>query len=374
MKAQKEIQSSIGYFGGMDVLRFICATGVIFHHATQTLQEKGVTTKAAETLHYAGSFFLDVFFIISGFLISLILMKEHEKGTFSLKNFFMRRIIRIWPLYFLAVLLKIWIFPSISGMSFNMIKTNLIYACTFSINYQLIIQPVVKTYSILWSICIEEHIYLLLPFLLLLFKEKFRTLSYFLIITGVISWLCFFNMQTSGHFSYAYFVSSSYFYYFGLGMLIACIYNGTLPWKKFEQTLFKPIVQAIVFLIGFAFVFNMWGNHRSLILILIVTGIFGTYLVWASAQENFIFKFKPKLSKYLGNISYAMYISHIVTIAMAIAYFKKHAKHFSEIKFGWGLPLMALVLCIILSTILYYCFERPILKLKKKYTTVVNKE
>lgn len=374
MSAKKETQFSIGYFGGMDVLRFICATGVIFHHATLTLKDKGIATHAEEIHRHSGSFFLDVFFIISGFLISLILMKEYEAGTFSLKNFFMRRIIRIWPLYFLAVILKIWLIPSINGMSPNMIKTNLLYASTFTINFQLLFQEVVKTYTILWSICIEEHIYLLLPFLLLLFKQKFKVLSYFLIVTGLISWMYFIGVRSAGNYSSAYFVSTSYFYYFGLGMLIACIRNRNVPGIKLEQTIFKPLVQVIVCLIFFGFVFNKWGNHGSLFTTLLVTGLFGTYLVWASAQENFIFKLKPKLSKYLGNISYAMYVTHIVTIGLAMAFFKKKGIHFSEGAFGWGLPILATIICVAFSTLLYYAFERPILKLKKKFTTVVNKE
>ena len=356
------------------MLRFICAAGVIFHHATLTLRDKGVATQAEEIHRYSGSFFLDVFFIISGFLISLILMKEYEAGTFSLKNFFMRRIIRIWPLYFLAVILKIWLLPSLNGMSITAIKTNLLYACTFTINYQLIFNEIVKTYTILWSICIEEHIYLLLPFLLLLFKQKFRIVSYFLIVTGIISWLYFIDVPSKGNYSSAYFVSSSYFYYFGVGMLIACIRNGTIPGKLLEKTIFKPLVQVIVCLIFFGFVFNRWGNHGSLITVLLITGLFGGYLVWASAQENFILKLKPKLSKYLGNISYAMYVTHIITIGLAIAFFRKKGIHFSEGAFGWGLPILATVLCMAFSSLLYYCFERPILKLKKRFTTIENKE
>lgn len=358
----------------MDVLRFICAAGVIFHHATLTLKDKGVATHAEEFHRYSGSFFLDVFFIISGFLISLILMKEHEAGTFSMKNFFMRRIIRIWPLYFLAVILKIWLIPVANGMSITAIKTNLLYACTFSINFQLLFQEVVKTYTILWSICIEEHIYLLLPFLLLLFKQKFKMVSYFLIVTGFISWIYFIGVPSAGNYSSAYFVSSSYFYYFGLGILIACIRTRSIPGIKLEQTIFKPLVQIIVCLIFFGFVFNRWGNHNSLVTTLIITGLFGGYLVWASTQENFILKLKPNLSKYLGNISYAMYVTHIITIGLAIAFFKKKGIHFSEGAFGWGLPILATVLCMAFSSLLYYCFERPILKLKKRFTTVKNKE
>jgi peptidoglycan/LPS O-acetylase OafA/YrhL len=370
LKETKTKQFSIGYYGGLDVLRFICATGVIFHHATLMLKENGMMTQAESIHRISGSFFLDVFFIISGFLISIILMKELEAGTFSLKNFFMRRIIRIWPLYFLAVLIKIIILPSINGV---LIPANVLHAFTFTINFQLLFYEVVKTYTILWSICIEEHIYLLLPFLLLLFKKKFRTVTFFLIIVGIASWIGFAGVQFKGHYSSAYFMSTSYFYYFGIGMLLACIQNGKFPGKGIEKTLFKPLLQIIVMLVFFGFVFNGWGNHQTMWLTLLIFGLFGGYLVWASSQENFILKLKPKYARYLGNISYAMYISHIITIFIAMSVFKKKQIHFSELMYGWGLPIFATLLCIGLSTLLYYYFERPILKLKKKFTTVANK-
>jgi len=372
-KNRQEQTFSVGYFGGTDVLRFICATGVIFHHATQSLRNKDVITNSELIHRHSGEFFLDVFFIISGFLISLILMKEYETNTFSLKNFYMRRIIRIWPLYFLAVLVKIVIAPSMNGTPPGMIVTNLIHALTFSINFQLAFSEVVKTYTILWSICIEEHIYLLLPFLISVFKHKFKSLSIFLLITGVLSWMFFLSIPAKEGVSIPYFMSTSYFYYFGIGMLIACIRNGLIAGKKLETFLFRPLVQVVVMLVFFSYVFNFWGIQRMVALTLLMNGAFGGYLVWASTKENFIFMLKPKLSRYMGNISYAMYVSHVITIGAAIALFKKKHVPFSEGAWGWGLPLLAVLLCVGLSTLLYYYFERPILKFKNRFTSVANK-
>jgi peptidoglycan/LPS O-acetylase OafA/YrhL len=373
MKNTKEKQLSIGYFSGMDVLRFICATGVIFHHTTLSLKEKGIATQAESIHRFSGAFFLDVFFIISGFLISLILMKEYEAGNFSIKNFFMRRILRIWPLFFLAVLIKIFILPLLNGVPWDIIRTNLIYACTFTINFQLLLSHA-KTYTILWSICIEEHIYLLLPILVLVFQKKFRNLSWFFIVAGLISWVYFFRVPSRTGFSTAYFMSTSYFYYFGIGMLIACIHNGTIAGKNLENTLFKPLVQLVVMLLFFGFVFNGWGNHNSLIATLLFHGAFGGYLVWASTKENFILNMRPKFSRYFGNISYAMYISHVIIISLVIGISRKKGVHVNEALFGWGFPIIATLLTMALSSLLYYLYERPILKLKKRFTTVVNKE
>lgn len=362
---------SINYFKGIDVLRFICATGVIFHHTTSILNDKGFKTSAAFFHRNSGSFFLDVFFVISGFLISLILMKEYKLGTFSIKNFYLRRIIRIWPLYFLIVITKILIIPVFTEyIVWDNIKTNLIYASTFFVNYQLLLTSHPDTYTILWSICIEEHIYLLLPLFLFIFKGNFKFIGWFLVISGFISWAYFKGIISTSGFNTPYFVSSSYFLFFGIGTLIAWFHNHGTKLKL----LFFPPIQTLLLVIIMLFVFNIIPHPSSgLIKILLLYSITSCYLVWAATQDNFIIPVKIKFAKYLGNISYGMYITHIMIAAPTIKYFKKGGFEFSELLVGWGIPCITTLLTIALATLLYYSFERPILKFKKRFTTVQSK-
>ena len=370
MTKVKEHTSSITYFKGIDVLRFICAAGVIFHHTTSILNDKGIKTHAEFFNRYSGAFFLDVFFVISGFLISLILMKEYQQGTFSIKNFYLRRIIRIWPLYFLVVLVKAFIIPMIQHYPMEFIVKDLMYACSFSVNYQLLIENVTPAYTILWSICIEEHIYLLLPLLLFVFKGKFKWIGWFLVISGFISWAYFKGVPSVSGFNTPYFVSSSYFLFFGIGMLIAWFYSqGTKL-----TLLFLPPVQTILLIIMMLFVFNIIPQPTSgLFKILFMYGITSGYLVWAAAQPNFVIPAGTKFAKYLGNISYSMYITHIMIVTPIVKYFVRSDIKFSELLFGWGIPCITTLLTIAVATLLYYSFERPILKLKKRFTTVASK-
>lgn len=363
--------SSIHYFKGLDVLRFICATGVIFHHTTSILNEKGIATHAEYFHRHSGPFFLDVFFVISGFLISLILMKEYQQGTFSIKNFYARRIIRIWPLYFLIVITKILLIPVLTEyIVWDNIKTNLLYASSFAVNYQLLLTPQPDTYSILWSICIEEHIYLLLPLFLFIFKGKFKLIGWFLVISGFVSWAYFKGIPSISGYNTPYFVSSSYFLFFGIGTLIAWYHNQGVKFKL----LFFPPIQTLLLIIIALFVFNILPQPTSgLVKVLSVYMITCGYLVWAAAQDNFVIKTNTKLAKYLGNISYGMYITHIMIAAPIIKYFKKSDIKFSEWLFGWGIPCIVTLSTIALATLLYYSFERPILKLKKRFTTVETK-
>ncbi len=369
MVKKENSNASINYFKGIDVLRFICAAGVIFHHSTMLLYNKGFATKAELHHRFSGAFFLDVFFIISGFLISLIILREYQLGTFTIKNFYARRIIRIWPLYFLVVVIKVIIIPFAQHTPWELVKLNLLYACTFTVNFQLILETVEPAYTILWSICIEEHIYLLMPIFLFIFKGRFNIIGWILTICGFISWLYFKNIPSDSGYNTAYFVSSSYFYFFGLGTLIAFFYNQGIK----LEFLLNPLVQIIVLFMMFIVIFNFIPYNYSLGKSLLINGIFGSYLVWVAAQQKLIIKLSEKVSKYLGNISYGMYLIHIMIASYVIKLFKKSSLQFSELLCGWAIPIVTVIITITIATILYYFFERPILKYKKKFTTVESK-
>ncbi|MBC7862664.1 MAG: acyltransferase [Bacteroidia bacterium] len=369
--AVKETKLSIGYFPGLDVLRFICATGVIFHHVGQLLVDKGLIEKPVMIYEQCGSFFLDTFFIISGFLISSILIKETTAGKFSVKNFYLRRIIRIWPLYFLVVLATIVIIPHNKHIPAETIKTNLLYASGFAVNFQILMAQV-KTYTILWSVCIEEHIYLLLPLLLLIFRNNFKILSFVLIPAGFISWLYFGTVKSGSGLNTPYFVSTSYFYYFGLGSLLA-FYQDKFR-SGFFKTIFSKTAQWIFLVVLFLYVFNFFPHSLyKLPGVLIFSGFFGSYLVASASQPEFILSLRPSVSRFVGNISYAMYLLHIVAISTLLNFLlKKHSHPGSAAATVW-LPLAATLITAAAASILYYVYERPILKLKNKFTVIGNK-
>jgi len=368
---QKEAGFSIGYFPGLDVLRFIAATGVIFHHVAQLFFEKGLIKAPLQSQAFTGSFFLDVFFIISGFLICSILIKEKESGKYSLKNFYMRRIIRIWPLYFLVALVFVVIAPSVKHGFNDVVQTNAAYAFGFAVNFQLMFDEAAKTYSILWSVCVEEHIYLVLPLLIFLFGSSFKKLSFFMLITGLIALLYFSYLHKQGGPS-PYYNSLCYFYYFGIGALLAVfhkqIVSDKFNWAFGKGTQFFMIVLLFLYVFSFvpekAYVFPVW---------VLLSGFFGGYLVAAASRSDFVLSAKPSLSRFAGNISYAMYLVHIFIIMLLVNWLKKKQVHVSPAQVLLWFPLAATGMAMILSAILHYLYERPILKLKGKYTAITNK-
>ncbi len=361
---------SIGYFPGLDMLRFLCAAGVIFHHAPQMMQERGLIAAFPPSQQFSGSFFVDVFFVISGFLIGAILMKETEAGTYNLKNFFMRRIIRIWPLYFLIVLLLVVIVPVVKHFPGDIIKTNAQYAFGFAVNFQLLFSKAVNTYAVLWSVCIEEHIYLLLPLLLFLFRNNFKWLSVFMIALGLVSWFYFGSLHEKGGAS-PYYNSLCYFYFFGTGTLLACFKNFFDADRI--KIIFSVPAQLVVFALLFAYVYAYFPpSLYQMGPWLLISNLLSAYLVLVATRKECVFALKPNISRYFGNISYGLYLVHITSINIFINLFLKNA-HPEGFQQNWMIPLGFTLFSMAIASLLYYLYERPILKLKKKYTSVSNK-
>jgi peptidoglycan/LPS O-acetylase OafA/YrhL len=110
-------KTSSVYFENLNAIRFIAASLVVFHHIEQIKAIFGLPNFwNNEVFFIIGKLGVILFFVLSGFLISYLLYKEKElTNTIGIKNFYVRRILRIWPLYFLIILLALFLFPHSVG-------------------------------------------------------------------------------------------------------------------------------------------------------------------------------------------------------------------------------------------------------------------
>jgi peptidoglycan/LPS O-acetylase OafA/YrhL len=100
---EKKLQSKENkiYLPGLNGLRAIAAFGVLFSHVNLGIEAYGLPIRKTSDL---AGFGVTIFFALSGFLITYLLLKEKEQfNTINIKNFYVRRILRIWPLYFLFI-------------------------------------------------------------------------------------------------------------------------------------------------------------------------------------------------------------------------------------------------------------------------------
>lgn len=364
------------YFQGLDLLRFIGASCVVFHHCFQALGDKGMPNPAAKYHTYSGTFFLDVFFIISGFLIASIIFKELNAGIFSFKKYLIRRILRIWPVYFFVVLIVVLILPMKRGIPQDEVTTNFLYAATFLTNFQIIFGDVFKsTYKVFWSVCVEEHLYLIFPFFLLIFRKMKLLLAAFLILIGLFSIFYSATLFTSASgFNVNHFITTTYFYHFGIGILLA--YFKMNYQEKMEQVI-KILgnfwLQVLISIVGFCVVFNLLTDTPyNDLSITLMSGIFGTWLVFVATNGKLFFDVLGKsTTRFLGNISYAMYLIHPVLVwgfCFKTVIGKEEELIESDVVFSY--PLFSLFITIIVATAIHLLVERPFLKMKKNYAVL----
>src|SRR5215208_8125673 len=150
------------HFHSFDALRFFAFLKVFLLHLPI------VAFPTFNFISNGGGIGVIFFFVLSGFLITYILLSEKEvTGSVDLRRFFLRRILRIWPLYYLMVAFA-FITPYILsilniGFSKEGYEPNWIMSLCFLENYQMILtrdHPNVSPLGVTWSLCIEEHFYL----------------------------------------------------------------------------------------------------------------------------------------------------------------------------------------------------------------------
>ena len=173
--------SSNNYFENLDGLRFFCFLSVFFFHSFIT---DDAVIKSSFIYHFFkitifGNGFLGVnfFFVLSGFLITYLLIKEKKtNNNIQIVRFWIRRILRIWPLYFACILYGFVIFPYIKMLTGGIPNetANIWYYISFMSNFDHIHKglPDAAGLGVLWSVSVEEQFYLTWPVILSFFAVK----------------------------------------------------------------------------------------------------------------------------------------------------------------------------------------------------------
>jgi peptidoglycan/LPS O-acetylase OafA/YrhL len=168
------------YFKGLDGLRGIAAILVVLGHIEllkKTFNFNNVYDGGGPFFLYLGSLAVTFFFVLSGFLITFLLLKEKEqKGSISIRNFYLRRLLRIWPVYYVLFILGFLIFPRLYIAGIIMPKPIEWSSYWNSFFFNLVLLPNFAKVSNpiafqSWSIGVEEQFYIFWPILVLKIKS-----------------------------------------------------------------------------------------------------------------------------------------------------------------------------------------------------------
>lgn len=314
---------------------------------------------------------VELFFVISGFLISTILIgvlnsiekKETTTGK-SIKNFFIRRFLRIFPLYYAVIFLcYIFLYPNDSikdHFLFDLFYINNIYQWFYNI------QP--RNFLHLWSLSIEEQFYLIWPFLILLSTRGKLIWSILLTIFIGITFRMFYFLDVANVYSQhpmGSILLPACLDMFGYGALLAYLYsyNHLSPNMNFNKA-------ALIFLVGLSiYVFCLFNPqaYTTKVIFRIGSGLMSVAAIiyCYSNRETFLdILFKNKALVYIGKISYGMYLFHLLIPGEKIRQLSEYLTGITP-RFSIELCIKFLLL-ITISSLSWFLFEKPINNLKDK--------
>lgn len=367
------------YFKNLNGLRFIAALMVIIHHVEQIKFYFGIDNfRHIPFIHMIGKQGVNLFFVLSGFLITFLLLSEESlTKRISIKSFYIRRVLRIWPLYFLIVILGLFVFPLVDFMqipNYNFYDTSLCYRILlftlflfFMPNLVLAMGEAIPFVSQSWSIGTEEQFYLIWPLLVKYFKNRFVLMFYVIVVYLGIKFILILFLKFLPSNSYLQIFNDFWGMFsidsMAIGGLAACLYF--YKKQKILNFLFKKYVQIslylaiITLLLSGVFINYIHNEVYSLLYAIVILNL--------AVNEKTILNIENNIFNYLGQISYGLYMYHGIAILISL-------KLLNTISFqnNLFLYLFSMIITIIFSSISYYFYEKRFLKLKLKYTKIVK--
>ena len=371
------------HFHSFDAFRFFAFFKVFIFHLPLFAATADVSYKAFfyDHIKHGGGIGVSFFFVLSGFLITYILSHEKLKtGHINLKRFFVRRAFRIWPLFYLLVIMALLIPPDMAqSIGFHTngggYDPDWRFSLTFTENYKSIIMgtgPKTTPLSVFWSLCIEEHFYVL--WMLVFFFVRRKWIPYFLVFTVVLAvFMRIFSMEiynTPEISNSDLFTNLDYFSISGLlGYFVATNYQKVANFVS-RVNLGYRIIYILLIVIFLYFQKELFVNDLWFLKIFKHTfvAIMFTGLLLIFIPKNSALRFsETNIFTRLGKISYGLYVYHLIWIHVLI----KICKNYEITMDTWpkmiSFGMITLAATIGLSMLSYYLFEMPILKLRERF-------
>lgn len=306
-----------GHLPVLDGVRGLAVLMVVFFHTTH-LSDQSAVGRATWWLAGAGWTGVDLFFVLSGFLITGILW-EAKGRPFYFRNFYMRRFLRIFPLYYLALAVSFLVLPSLAhrlGLD-ERITTDgatwyLLYLSNF---YQLWVETTHPILGVVWSLAIEEQFYIVWPFLIA--AVSYRGAIRLCLGTIALALLVRLGLTAAGaSIESTYVVTFCRVDSLAVGALLSLALRHpeglglkAFPWMRYAVWASVPVVLTLVVLpVGPTFHLVNRTFGYTAIAVLFAAGV---YKAVAVAPGHLLNRFlSSKLLRTYGKYSYAIYLIH----------------------------------------------------------------
>ncbi len=348
----------------LDVLRFVLASLVVFFHLPQLCRNQGLPYFLDAPIFNRGVEAVYMFFVLSGFLIIKTIYTAKQNGAFSIRKFYIRRILRIFPLYYLIVIFGFifyWVLLPQLGIAFQndyQLLDGVLLTSFFLPNVFAKLYMPGGILEVLWSIGIEEQFYIIVAPLLFLVNKN-RILLFLIAFTGL--YFVVFHLevfQFLKHFSMVFF-----FLFFG-GII------AVLEEKKHLEFLKKTmLIPMLIIVLTVLFFTTSILHFDSLVLFNLSAMVLFGLFIHTLAHNNFGIEIKNKALNYLGQISYGLYMFHVIALNAVVFLFLKLQMEIviNDLLVIVLIFILTFALTIIMAHVSYKYFETYFLKLKNKF-------
>jgi len=355
----------------LDGLRFFAFLAVFGLHASVQLRVHYIDRhvhqigyRILQGIGLAGSRGVDLFFALSAYLITELLLREKsERGSLDVRSFYIRRILRIWPLYYLCIVIS-----EVNSLLSPSHPFPLPYFLTFALlvgNWGVIAFQNTFLFAPLWSVSIEEQFYLLWPPIVARLTRRQIVITAVVMI-GLANLIRIVIFLAGCSDVAIYFNTVARLDEIAGGILLAVLLRHRVPSLHYGIRL-ALITAAVLCTI-------LTGYYKALHRELTWIEVMGSYPVTSACCTLIVFcflgmQFKSQILRYLGKISYSLYVFHFACIKLVDKYFNTHVGLIYDLL----RIILALALTILVSAFSYRFLESPFLKLKRRFTYVESR-
>ncbi len=361
------------YFSGLNGLRAIASLSVLFSHTTIGLSSFGLDSfifgKYADGNPKAtllAGFGVSIFFALSGFLITYLLLEEKRTKEINIKNFYIRRILRIWPLYYLYFILSIL---TLFLFDLPIEKSSILFYIFLFANVPFIFGGAISFIGHYWSLGVEEQFYSFWPWIIKKSKSILKiTMIIFILLILLKCALRYFDISTyAGEISWPYAtLHTTRFQCMLIGAIGAILYfqKNALFLRITNNIISQSISWFVILLVAinkFHIISFLDNEFISVITVFLIIG--------QIQKTSRIINLDTSFFDFVGKISYGIYVIHplvIFYLSKAITFSNKTNKYFNYLFVYFSVFLTT----IILAYLSYEFFEKRFLFLKERYSTI----
>lgn len=361
----------------MDGLRFFCFLSVFFFHSFHTdlelIKNNQTYLFFTKTLFKNGNLGVNCFFVLSGFLITyLLIIEKTSNNNISIYKFWLRRVFRIWPLFYLCVFCGFIIFPQLKILfKENLNETADLWSYIFFLNNFNILNnglPDASILGVLWSIAVEEQFYFFWPLLIYFIPVNRFWIPFFLLILQSMIFR-YINISNELVLEIHTLSCISDMAVGALGAWLILFYENI---KKFIVNLSKTSIYFLYCILFIVYIYktNIFQTNILLCVLerFLISIIFLLVILEQNYSKNSFYKFSrfSNISN-LGKITYGLYCLHFLGILAALritAFLNINDELWHVIILE---TTLALFISVFLSKIVYKYFESPFLQIKNRF-------